>query len=107
MKKIAIVFLSLIIGGFSVLPISGEQRNKVKYEKKYTDPVLKEMEEARANEQRVQDDETAAIRKRQEEQTSKDKASEQVLQSDMTGVFPPPSPEAFRRVFHLTFGDGA
>jgi bleomycin hydrolase len=101
MKKIIVCMLCLLIGGSLGLRAGGDQRNKAKYEKHYTDPVLKSLDEAREKEQAALDEETAMIRKRQSEEKAKDKAEARDLQSDMAGVNPPPSPSAFKAGFHF------
>lgn len=82
-------------------PLFASAKNKAKYEKRYSDPVLKAMEEARAKEQSARDEETAAIRKRQAEEKKLEREQARSLESDMSGVLPPPSPQAFRGVFHF------
>lgn len=101
MKKIIIGMLCLLIGGTLGLTAGGDQHNKAKYEKRYTDPVLKSLEEAREKEQAAADAETAKIRARQSEEKAREKAGARDLQSDMAGVNPPPSPAAFKTAFHF------
>jgi bleomycin hydrolase len=101
MKKTIILFLCLVIGVSLGLFARGDQRNKAAYEKKYTDPVLKAMEEARKKEQQTRDEETDKIKKRQQEEKDKTKAQAKNLLSDMNGVFPPQSLAAFKTCFHF------
>ena len=101
MKKIIIPLVCLALCGFAAPHLGGEPRNKAKYEKKYEDPLLKSMAEAREKEQAALDAETAAIRKRQSAEKAKEKERGMTLQSDMAGINPPPSPEAFKSVFHF------
>jgi bleomycin hydrolase len=101
MKKIIVCLLCLMIGASLPLLAGGDQQNKAKYEKRYTDPVLKALDEAREKEQAALDEETAAIRKRQSVEKAKDKAEARNLLSDMAGVNPPPSPDAFKAMFHF------
>ena len=101
MKKIIVCLLCLMIGASLTLLAGGDQQNKAKYEKRYTDPVLKALDDAREKEQAALDEETAAIRKRQSAEKAKDKAEARNLLSDMAGVNPPPSPDAFKSMFHF------
>ncbi len=100
MKRIIIVLLCVSLCCLAA-PLAAAAKNKVKYEKRFVDPVLKAMEEAREKEQAAHDDETAAIRKRQAEEKKKDREGARTLLSDMSGVYPPPSPAACRPVFHF------
>jgi bleomycin hydrolase len=100
MKKVILMLICLSLA-MSAAPLFGGGKNKAKYEKRYSDPVLKAMEEAREKQQAVQDEETARIRKRQAEEKKKDREQARSLLSDMTGVFPPSSPAAFQAMFHF------
>ena len=101
MKKIIVLLVCLSLGNFAGLRAANDQKNKVKYEKKYTDPVLKAMDEAREKEQKLADEETQTIKKRQETEKEARKLLERTLQSDMTGVYPPPAPASFKSYFHF------
>ena len=101
MKKIIVLLVCLSVGNFAGLRAANDQKNKVKYEKKYTDPVLKAMEEARAKEQKFADEETQTIKKRQETEKEARKLLDRTLQSDLTGVYPPPAPASFKSFFHF------
>lgn len=100
MKKIIVILVCLSLCA-SAAPLLAGAKNKAKYEKRYSDPVLKAMEEARAKEQSALDAETAAIRKRQAEEKKKEREQARSLQSDLAGVVPPPSPAAFQAMFHF------
>jgi len=101
MKKIIVLLICLSLGNFAGLRAANDQKNKVKYEIKYTDPVLKAMDEAREKEKKLADEETQTIKKRQETEKEARKPLERTLQSDMTGVYPPPSPASFKSFFHF------
>jgi bleomycin hydrolase len=101
MKKIVIMLVCLSLAA-AAAPLSGaNDKNKAKYEKRYNDPVLKALEEAREKQQAVLDAETAQIRKRQAEEKKKERETARNLQADMTGVYPPPSPAACQPLFHF------
>ncbi len=101
MKKIVIMLVCLSLCASAAPLFGGGDKNKATYEKRYSDPVLKAMEEAREKQQAVLDEETAQIRKRQVEEKKKDREQARNLQSDMTGVNPPPAPAAFKSMFHF------
>ncbi len=100
MKKIIVLLVCLSLSA-AAAPLFAGARNKVKYEKRYSDPVLKALEEARDKEQAAQDEETAQIRKRQAEEKKRDREQARSLLSDMAGVNPPPAPAAFAAMFHF------
>jgi bleomycin hydrolase len=100
MKQTVIALVCLSLCGFAA-PLGAGTKNKVKYEKRYIDPVLKAMEEAREKEQDALDAATKAIRERQAEAKKKEKEAARSLLSDMAGVYPPPAPAAFASVFHF------
>jgi bleomycin hydrolase len=101
MKKIIIMLVCLSLAA-SAAPLFGAgDKNKAKYEKRYADPVLKAMEEAREKQQAALDEETAQIRKRQAEEKKKEREQARSLQSDMAGVNPPPAPAACKPLFHF------
>ncbi|MBN2399906.1 MAG: peptidase C1 [Candidatus Aminicenantes bacterium] len=101
MKKIIVLLICLSVGNFAGLRAANDQKNKVKYEKKYTDPVLKAMEEDREKEQKLADEATQAIKKRQKTKKEALENLERSLHSDLSGVFPPQSPAAFKSCFHF------
>ncbi|MBN2345708.1 MAG: hypothetical protein JXO51_04895, partial [Candidatus Aminicenantes bacterium] len=101
MKKAIVLLLALSLCGFAAPLLGGGDRNKSRYEKRYQDPLLESMRQAREEEQKALDEETAAIRKRQAEEKAKQRAEARTLQSDMSGVLPPPGPTAFRSAFHF------
>jgi len=90
---IHILYLSIII----LYP----QVNKVKYEKKYEDPVLRELREKEEREKAYKDSITQEIRKRQKEQKKKELEERKVLRFDFVDVKKPESPEVFRKVWHF------
>lgn len=100
MKQLIAIVLCLMLVP-PAAPLLAGVKNKAKYEKRYSNPVLKAMEEARTKEQSARDEETAAIRKRQAEEKKQEREQARNLQSDMGGVLPPPSPQAYRTVFHF------
>jgi hypothetical protein len=101
MKKIIVLLVCLSLANFAGLRAANDQKNKVKYETKYTDPVLKALDESREKEQQAKDEETGKIKKRQETEKEAQKPLERILQSDLTGVYPPPAPASFKSYFHF------
>ncbi len=101
MKKIVMLLVCLSLCARAAPFANAEVKNKVKYEKRYDDPLLESLKQEREKEQAAQDEETAKIRKRQADEKTAAKAQERSLLSDMTGVFPPPAPAAFKQIFHF------
>jgi bleomycin hydrolase len=101
MKKIVVMLVCLSLAAAAAPLFGAGDKNKAKYEKRYSDPVLKALEETREKQQAVLDEETAQIRKRQAEEKKKERELARNLQSDMTGVNPPPSPAACKPLFHF------
>lgn len=77
------------------------QTDKVKYVKRYYDPVLKEMREIAEKERAERDSVTAEIRKRQKEQKDKEKGEKKTLRFDFKGIKKPKSPDDFKKAFHF------
>ena len=97
MKKTIVLLISLFIG-FTVL-FSVQQKNKVKYEPSKKDKVLKEVKEKQKATQKKKDEETDKIRQRQKKE-EKEK-QKRIIKTDLTGVYPPKSPETFKQYFHF------
>jgi len=98
MKKVFVLITGILILWSS--PIFS-QVNKVKYVKKYEDPVLKELREKEKKQKAYEDSVTRAIRKVQEERKKKEREEKKVLRFDFIGVKKPASPKAFKSVFHF------
>jgi bleomycin hydrolase len=101
MKKIILLLVCFSLLNFTGLTAANDAQNKAKYDKKYRDPLLESMKKEREKEQAALDDETAKIRKKQEEEKEKNKALEKDLQSDTAGVYPPPSLAACKPIVHF------
>lgn len=97
MKKTIVLLISLSIG-FTVL-FSAQQKNKVKYEPQKKDKVLKEIIEKQKEAQKKKDEETDKIRERREKETKE--KQKRIIKTDLTGVYPPKSPEEFKPHFHF------
>lgn len=100
MKKTIIsiitIFFILCITSFS----AEEEKNKVIYQKKKADKVLKQIKETREALQEKKDKITDEIKKRQKKEKKDKKAKEKVMIADLSGVYPPTSMEAFKTLFH-------
>jgi bleomycin hydrolase len=101
MNKIILLLVCLSLINFVGLPAASDTQNQAKYEKKYRDPLLESMRVTREKEQAALDEETAKIRKRQDQEKEKSKVLEKDLQSDMSGVYPPSSLAACKPIFHF------
>ena len=100
MRKALTLLLSLCLGGLLVsAPLA--QVHKVKYVKKYYDPVLEELREKAEKEKAKQDSLTAEIRNRQKKLREKEREERRVLRFDFVGVEKPASPQVFKSAFHF------
>ena len=102
MKKIIIMLVCLSLAASAAPCSAPTHKNKAKYEKRYSDPVLKALEEAREKEQAALDEETAQIRKRQAEEKKKEQgAGPEPAVGHGRASIRPPSPAACKPVFHF------
>ena len=100
MRKTLIILVSLYLGGL-LGTVSLAQINKVKYVKRYYDPVLKEMSEKAKKEKAQRDSITAAIRLRQKKRKEEERKAAKILRFDFVDVKKPASPEVFKSAFHF------
>jgi bleomycin hydrolase len=98
------------IAGFLVaacaLPVFGQsserdRRDRVRYEKKYRDPVLKSMDREADSLKALNDSLSAAIQKDFRDKDKKKADEMQVIRFDWSGIAKPASPEAFKPPFHF------
>lgn len=101
MKKIFLLFISLSLVSIFTLQASPDQKNKIRYEKRKEDQVLKEIREKAKTIQEKKDDITEKIKKKQKDEKTKQRKERRSLKSDLTGVYPPPSKESFKQHFHF------
>ncbi|MDZ7262365.1 MAG: peptidase C1 [candidate division KSB1 bacterium] len=99
MRKALILLLTLCLTGLITSGLIAQYR--VKYVKKYYDPVLEEMREKAKKEKEERDKITAEIRQRQKERKEKERQEAIELRFDFTGVQKPASPEVFKSAFHF------
>lgn len=100
MRKVLTLLLSLCLSGLLV-SVPSAQVNKVKYVKKYYDPVLEELRKKAEKEKARQDSITTEIRNRQKKLREKERKERRVLRFDFVGVKKPASPEVFKSAFHF------
>ncbi len=100
MKKNSL--LSVLFIAFSLL-ISGPiyAKNKIKYEKYKSDPVLKEISKNRKAIAAAKEKITSGIIKKNKEQKKSERKDRMVLKTDLSGVFPPKSIKEFKSYFHF------
>ncbi len=107
MKRINSFFFPLLVFMFviSTFPVfsapQDQSKNKVTYEPYKKDKALEEIEKKQEDLEKQRDDETQKIRDRQKAEKETKEKEKKVLKADLTGVFPPPSPEAFKQYFHF------
>jgi bleomycin hydrolase len=77
------------------------RRDKVKYDKRYRDPVLKSMGERADSLKALGDSVSAAIQKKHRDAKKKKSDEKPVLVFDWTGIPKPDSPDAFKAPFHF------
>lgn len=100
MKKTIILIISIFFI-MCITSFSGEEeKNKVIYQKKKDDKVLKQIKEKREALQEKKDKITDEIKKRQKKEKKAEKAEEKVMVADLSGVYPPASMKAFKTLFH-------
>ena len=94
------VVFAVLVFALALPPLAAQARkNKVYYEKAYEDPVLKEMDQVREASGKAAAERTDKIR--QELKARQGKEERRSLKSDLTGVEPPASVEAFHAPFHF------
>ena len=99
MKKLMIFCVStFLVLNLSILS-KPEKKNKTRYEKYKADKVLKEIKDKREADQKKKKEVTKKINQKNEKK-AEDKVR-RTLKTDLTGVFPPESPEAFKSCFHF------
>lgn len=100
MKKLSFpVFLIITISLLISSPIFG--KNKIKYEKFKSDPVLKKIVKKREKRAEDQNKITDEIIKRNKKIKKDKKENRMELKTDLSGVYPPGSINKFRSFFHF------
>ena len=82
-------------------PVPTPPGDRVVYQPKYEDPVIKEMEDAGEARAKAADEATAAVRERQKQKKDEDEKAEQTLRFDMSKIVKPVSPAVFNAPFHF------
>jgi len=103
MRKILCLFLVFYLAGFLVLPVSAQRakKQKVKYVKKYNDPVLEEMREKAKQEKQERDKISNDIRDQQKQRKEEERKETKVLRFDFDDVNKPASPDVFKSAFYF------
>jgi len=103
-------FIDVFVAGFLVaacaLPAVGQakeprHRDRVRYEKRYRDPVLRSMERDADSLNALNDSVSAAIQKECRGRDKKRSADKNVIRFDWTGIEKPASAAAFKAPFHF------
>ena len=100
MKKVSGHICGLLLCYLFILP-SWAQKDKVKYVKKYYDPVLEEMREQEKQLEEEKESVTDEILTQQKKKDKKEREERQVIRFDFNNVAKPASPEVFKSAFHF------
>ncbi|MBL7073824.1 peptidase C1 [candidate division KSB1 bacterium] len=101
MKRFLSILFALCLSGLlASAPLA--QTNKVKYIKKYYDPVLEEMREKAKKEKEESDSLTTEIRDRQKERKEEERKEKEIIRFNFVKVKKPASPEVFKSAFHFS-----
>ena len=103
MRKVFILILALCMSFSVVSPLSAQRskKDKVKYVKKYYDPVLEEMKEKAKQEKEERDKITNEIRDQQKKRKEEERKEKKILRFDFDSVKKPASPDVFKSAFHF------
>lgn len=101
MKKTSILIISIFLILSTAALAKAEEKNKVIYREKQDDKVLNQIKEKREALQAKKDKVSEEIKKRQEKEKKIVEKEEKELKTDLSGVYPPESPESFKTYFHF------
>ncbi len=105
MKRIIVSLTILSVLGFffslSLVARTGGGDNKAFYEPKSKDKVMEEIKKKRKAQKAKAEKATEEIEERQKKEKEKKEEQKRTLKTDMKGVFPPNSPEDFKKEFHF------
>lgn len=103
MRRAIRTFLLIPIIIWTVIPLLAQepQKDKVKYETRFRDPVLEEMSDENEAAEEAREAETERIEEAQDELKEKEREEEQRIRFDFSGVEKPAGPSAFQSVFHF------
>lgn len=94
---ITIFFLSALL----LIPGTSDKRNKIQYEKDKKDPVLKAIKEKRDQISKKKKELTKLIVEKNKKIKKSGKDKTKILKTDLSGVYPPGSPDKFKTFFHF------
>lgn len=99
-NAIFIVFLIVFLGGNAY---AGKKKRKdvAKYEKRYQDPIIKEMMDRDKKFLQEEKKKTAEINKKYKELEKKKREEKKVLRFSFAGIKKPASPQVFKQVWHF------
>jgi len=106
MKRIVTLALAATIIALVVTPASVQsgkrkKRDRVRYEKYYRDPVLKEMRDEMDSLRAIRDSLTAGIEKEWEDKEKKKDEERKIIRFEFDGIEKPQSPDEFEAPFHF------
>jgi bleomycin hydrolase len=106
MKRVVCVCIAgLLVLAFALPAFAqtkdSKHRDRVRYEKKYRDPVLKSMEEEADSLNALNDSVSSAIQKEYRDKEKKRSREKKVIRFDWSGIEKPASSKAFKAPFHF------
>ncbi len=101
MKHIIIFLLAAVLSLGMGLNAAPDETNKVRYVPYTPDPVLEQIREHLMAAEKQRREETSKIQQRHQQEKQQQRKERRHMKSDLSGVTPPASPEAFKRFFHF------
>jgi bleomycin hydrolase len=103
MKRFTCMIIAALVVAVWALPLLGQSKDRdhVRYEKKYRDPVLKSMDREADSLNALNDSISKAIQKEYRDKEKKRSEEKKVIRFDWSGVKRPASPAAFKAPFHF------
>jgi len=101
MKRILIVTLAAILAMGTVLGARPDKPNKIRYVPYKPDAVLEQVRKDFMEMEKKRREETANIQQRHQKDKREQRRRRPSMKSDLSGVYPPASPEAFTKMFHF------
>lgn len=98
---IAVLLVAAIAAPGFAASGDAKRRDRVRYEKRYRDPVLKAMDHEADSLKAANDSIAAAIQKTYRDRDRKKEDEKPVIRFDWTGIAKPSSPESFSPPFHF------
>jgi bleomycin hydrolase len=95
------IMIAVPVGAATPKPTPTPPGDTAVYQPKYTDPVIKQMEDADKAARKQADEATTKIRDEQKARAEAEEKDAKTLRFDMSGIVRPASPEAFAQAWHF------